>query len=68
MALYTSNYPYKDAWSAENLPEVLFYLELPVNPLRDDVPDTFVRSDGVELRKFDVLPDYIAVDVEGESP
>ena len=54
-------------WSASNLPEVLFYLELPENPQKDVKPESFVRDDNTILRKFDILPEYIAVDVEGES-
>ena len=66
-ALYTSDFPNKDVWSADNLPAVLFYLQLPANPLHDIKPETFVRQDGLELRKFHILPDYISVDVEGLS-
>ncbi len=54
-------------WSTENLPEVLFYLERPENPQLGIKPETIIRDDNVVLKKFDVLPDYISVDVDGES-
>ena len=66
-ALFTSDFPNKEVWSAEHLPEILFYLERPENPQLGSKPETIVREDNVVLRKFEVLPDYISVDVEGES-
>jgi hypothetical protein len=66
-ALVTSDFPNRDVWSIDNLPEVLFYLQLPANPLHDVKPEPYVRQDGRELRRFEVLPDYISVDVEGKS-
>jgi hypothetical protein len=62
-AFYTSDFPNKDIWSTDNLPELLFYLELPPNATKK--PKSFTRDDGVELKRFRVLPDYIAIDTEG---
>jgi hypothetical protein len=64
-ALRTSAYPAKGLWSTDNLPEVLFFLQPKENPNHHVKPETRIRDDGVSLRHFDILPDYISVDIEG---
>jgi hypothetical protein len=63
-AFRTSDFPNKDIWSKENLPDLLFYITLPPT-VEKKKPKTFIRDDGVELKKFKVLPDYISIDTEG---
>ncbi len=73
-SLETTDFPHKDEWSENNLPEILFYIELPAsiyeglekNPLLEDGKP--VMSDGREprhIRDFEVLPRNISLDVPG---
>jgi hypothetical protein len=65
-ALRTSAYPAKGLWTVDNLPEVLFYLQPKPNPNHHVKPETRIRDDGVTIRHFEILPDYLSVDVEGK--
>ena len=72
-ALTTSDFPHRDEWSKENLPDILFYITPPTSPyasqrvlplFENGIP---VRSErDVPIRDFEILPRHISVDVEGK--
>lgn len=75
-ALETSYHPLSRNWSAEHLPEVLFYLVPPeskykgqaVEYLKDDeTGKTALSEEGDEIRDFEILPRYISIEVEGST-
>lgn len=73
-SLVTSDFPHKAEWSESNLPDVLFYIELPkfekeCIKVADLIENgETVISDGPvprNIREFDILPRNISLDVPG---
>jgi hypothetical protein len=72
LSLVTSDFPHRAEWSEINLPDILFYIQPPVSEyeaakveyLTED--GEFVMSDdGRKIRKFEILPRHISLDVPG---
>ncbi|EXJ91335.1 hypothetical protein A1O1_04447 [Capronia coronata CBS 617.96] len=70
-ALVTSDFPHKHEWSKDNLPEILFYLVPPISRFSDMKVELLVEDGqrvlgdrGAPLRRFEILPRHISVDVE----
>lgn len=72
--LTTTWFPHKDEWSADNLPDILFYLkppkseyeDLPIDWLRNGNGDIVLAPpNNKQVRAFPILPDRISLEVEG---
>ena len=73
ISLVTSDFPHKDEWSEENLPEILFYIICPeskyagmkVELLLGEDGQPVYNSESKPLRAFELLPRHISIEVPG---
>lgn len=77
-SLMTSEFPHKDEWSEENLPDILFYVFPPQSQYEGQEVRYLLDENGKEIypdhggnhpiRDFEILPRHISLKVEGMSP
>ena len=74
-ALVTSDFPHKNEWDNDNLPDILFYL-VPPKSIHNteklqrisDNGQPVLNDKGRRIRDFEILPRHISVAVEGMHP